>query len=239
MAADSTAGRLSNALRRLLMRPARVAACETLAEGTLITLEGAALQGVGWTPGQKVQVAMSAPFVTRTYTPIDWDPVAGRTRLVAYAHAEGPGSAWALAAQPGDVCDIFGPRGSVEAPSGAAPLALFGDETAIGLAHALRAYDPQRHVTCHFELNDVDRSDAVLGRLDLSDAVRFARRADDGQVAEMETALAWPAEAGAAFVLTGKAATVQRLRLHLKQLGVPASRIATKVYWAPGKSGLD
>ena len=40
-------------------------------------------------------------------------------------------------------------------------------------------------------------------------------------------------------MLTGKAGTVQRLRQRLKRLAVPASRIATTAYWAPGKTGLD
>lgn len=37
---------------------------------------------------------MGSAFVARTYTPIDWDPVAGRTRIRGYAHGDGPGSAW-------------------------------------------------------------------------------------------------------------------------------------------------
>ena len=55
----------------------------------------------------------------------------------------------------------------------------------------------------------------------------------------MEVRLATLAAGGTGFVLTGKAGTVQRLRQRLKRLAVPASRIATKAYWAPGKTGLD
>jgi hypothetical protein len=48
----------------------------------LITLEGLALAGVTWTPGQKIQIAMGSAFVARTYTPIEWDAAAGRTRIL-------------------------------------------------------------------------------------------------------------------------------------------------------------
>jgi len=67
----------------------------------------------------------------------------------------------------------------------------------------------------------------------------FERTADDAHVGEMEVRLATLAAGGTGFVLTGKAGTVQRLRQRLKRLAVPASRIATKAYWAPGKTGLD
>ena len=56
---------------------------------------------------------------------------------------------------------------------------------------------------------------------------------------EMEAALPALAAAGATFVLTGKAGTIQRLRQELKRQAVPAERIVAKAYWAPGKTGLD
>jgi NADPH-dependent ferric siderophore reductase len=47
------------------------------------------------------------------------------------------------------------------------------------------------------------------------------------------------AAAGASFILTGKATSIQRLQRALKAQGVPRSRLLTKAYWAPGKTGLD
>ena len=133
-----TPGRLSQALTRLLMRRASVVAVEPLADRfRLITLRGPALAGVSWAPGQKIQIAMGSVFVARTYTPMEWDASEGLTRFLGYAHGDGPGSAWLQALEPGAECDIFGPRPSLAVAGLAGPLAVFGDETSMGLAHAL------------------------------------------------------------------------------------------------------
>lgn len=255
-----TPGRLSRALLRLLMKRATVVAIEAPADRfRLITLEGPALQGVAWTPGQKIQIAMGSAFVARTYTPIDWDAVAGRTSLLGYAHgsgdggsgddsggddSSGPGSRWLRSARPGDPCDLFGPRKSVDVPDTRAPLALFGDETSIGLACALTRREHPRPIACHFEVNDAASASRLAATLGIGAPALYPRREDDehvpeAHVREMEATLPALADGGATFVLTGKAGTLQRLRQGLKRLAVPPARIVTKAYWAPGKSGLD
>lgn len=237
MTATSAKSGFGGVLRRLLMRPAMVAANDRIAgRFHLITLEGPALRDAAWAPGQKVQIAMGSAFLTRTYTPIDWDASAGRFRILGYAHGEGPGSAWLRSVGAGGACDVFGPRGSIDPGLAPGPLAVFGDETSIGLAHALAAGRP---VTPHFEFDDPETGGAVLERLGFAHATLFERRAADAHVDRMEAALPSQATGGAGFVLTGKAGTVQRLRLGLKALGVSSSRIAAKAYWAPGKTGLD
>jgi len=67
----------------------------------------------------------------------------------------------------------------------------------------------------------------------------FGRVPGEAHLDEMLDRLDGLAASGASFVLTGKAGTIQQLRRELKRLGVPGSRIATKAYWAPGKTGLD
>jgi len=233
-------GRLNKALIRLLMKRATIVASERLSDRfRLITLEGAALADVAWAPGHKVQIAMGSAFVARTYTPIDWDSSAGRTRILGYAHGEGPGSDWVRAAAPGGECDIFGPRASLDLRRLSGTLALFGDESAIGLAYAAIHQDRTRPVACHFEVEDGESARHVMVQLGLRDAAVFERNRGDAHVVAMEAALPALAAAGATFVLTGKAGTVQRLRQSLKQQAIPASRLLTKAYWAPGKTGLD
>ncbi|MCF4166094.1 siderophore-interacting protein [Zavarzinia compransoris] len=233
-------GRLNQALLRLLMKRATIAAIEDLApDFRLITLEGPALRDVAWIPGQKAQIAMGSAFVTRTYTPMDWDAGRGRSRLLGFMHGDGPGAAWVRGLAPGAACDVFGPRRSLDVGAVAGPLAVFGDETSIGLGHALSRQDESRRVSCHFEVGDVEACRAVAAHLGLGDARLFARTAGDGHLAGMEAALPALAATGAAFVLTGKAGTIQRLRRALKRHAVPAARISTKAYWAPGKTGLD
>lgn len=233
-------GRLTQALLRLLMRQALVVAAEPLGDRfRLITVEGAALKDVAWTAGQKIQIAMGSAFVTRTYTPIEWNASAGRACILAFAHGDGPGSNWVRGVQPGDTCDIFGPRASLDASRMTGKLAVFGDETSIGLAYALAHRDPSRPVTCYFEVGDVTNARRVVTQLGLGEASLFAREDDDAHWPAMAAAIPALVADGASFALTGKAATVQRLRQILKRHDVPAAGIVTKAYWAPGKTGLD
>jgi len=231
-------GRIGQALLRLLMRRATVIANERLSDRfRLITLEGPALAGLDWVPGQKIQIAMGSAFVARTHTPIEWNAEEGRTCILGYAHGDGPGSAWLQGAVEGDGCDLFGPRGSLDVRAMPGPLALFGDETSIGLAYALARTG--RAITCHFETQDADGTALVLDKLGLGDAALVARRADETHLDALAATLPDLAASGASFVLTGRAAGIQRLRQALKRAAVPAGRVATKAYWAPGKTGLD
>lgn len=233
-------GRLSRAVARLWMKPATVIANERLADCFhLITLEGQALKDVTWRAGQKVQIAMGSAFVTRTYTPIEWNASAGRMCMLGYSHGDGPGSAWVRAASPGDACDIFGPRASLDVSGRSGALVIVGDETSIGLAYAVARQDATRLVTSCFEVEDAAAAQQVAASLDLKGVSLVARRADGAHIAALEALLPDGVAAGSSFVLTGKAATIQTLRQSLRQRSVPTTRLMTKAYWAPGKTGLD
>lgn len=233
-------GRVSRALIRMFMKQARIAHTETLTEDVrLITIESSSFRDVDWVPGQKVQLAMGSAFVARTYTPIEWDAVAGRTRIVAYSHGNGPGSAWARSTVPGDECAVFGPRTSLDVNRVAGACVMLGDETSIALAYAFRQRLAESAFRGLLEVGDVAATRDVLGRLDLGGVELFGRSAGDEHLDEMASRLSAPAMANATFVLTGKALSIQRLRRALSALGVPAARIITKAYWAPGKTGLD
>lgn len=238
--ATKAPSRLGKALLGVFMKRATVAAIEDVADHfRLVTLEGAALRSVAWAPGQKIQVALGSAFVARTYTPVGWDAAAGSTRILGYAHGDGPGSAWLLGLAAGDECDLFGPRSSLDPGRTNAQLAVFGDETSIGLACALTSTGRLNPARCCFEVGDVASGGQILTRLGLEGAELIVKRHDDEHLADMEAALSAGVSEGASFVLTGKANTIQRLRHSLKREGVPAARILTKAYWAPGKRGLD
>ncbi len=232
-------GRLGRTLIRLIMKHARVAANEALGDRyRLVTLEGPDLRGVQWIAGEFIQLAMGSAFRARAYTPIDWDAAAGRMRLLGYLHGGGPGSAWVGGVRPGDECDFFGPRRSLDVRHVAGPIVFCGDETAVGLAHALIRENPSRRVTCRFEVDDAADGRAAAAGLGIGAATTFyARQPGDGHLAALEEGLADGGNAH--FVLTGKVGTVQRLRQTLRQRGVASARILPKAYWAPGKAGLD
>lgn len=240
MPQDKPMGRLSDMMRRLLMRRAVISACEDIAGSfRLLTFEGAALRNVTWIPGQKVQLAMAAPFVTRTYTPIEWDAAAGRTRILCYMHGDGPGSDWALNAMPGDMCDIFGPRTSLDARSMTGSVAIFGDETSIGLTRALLRENSTRSCHAYLEVSDTKDCGHVIGKLAIENVSLFQRQGQDVHLERIEAIIPDIAAETSGFILSGRASFIQRLQRSLKLLDIPSGRIASKAYWAPGKRGLD
>lgn len=237
----SASGGLSRFLIRLIMKRATVTANEALGDRfRLVTLEGPGLRDVAWTPGQKIQIAMGSAFAARTYTPLTWNAVEGRTCILGYAHGVGPGNDWLRAAVPGSSCDIFGPRASLDMARPGGPLAIFGDETSFGLAYALgQRAGAAEAVTAVFEVGDIETSRSVAAQLHLQGCTLISRRAEDAHLPEFESKLPGLADAGATFVLTGKAGSIQRVRRILKTLLVPLKRIRTKAHWTPGKTGLD
>ena len=219
-------------LLRWLMRPARVAAIETLSSCfRLIELEGDALKDVAWAVGQKLQVAMGAGLSARTYTPMSWDAGHGRTRLLAFAHGDGPGSKWVSGLREGDACQFFGPRRSLDLADLGAPVVLFGDETSFGLAAALRDNLQAGGALHMFETADVTESRRALDAVGLGEARLIARGIDDAHLAAVEAEMLRLAASGAQFVLTGKASSIQRVSRALKAAGVASSRIKAKAYW--------
>lgn len=237
---SASPGRLSRALIRVLMKHAYVVEARSIADGfRLVTLESPEFKGLHWSPGQKLQIAMGSAFVARTFTPIEWDAAAGRTRLLGYMHGLGPGSAWIRDVVPGDACDVFGPRASLDSGDAADMCVVFGDETSIGLASAIKHHAPGRNLRCLFEVGIEFHARQALKYLGLEAAELFERTEADSHLERIECRLQPLAATGASFVLTGKASSIQRLRRHLKSLGIPASRLLSKPYWAPGKTGLD
>lgn len=235
-------GRLEGAFSRLFTRSATVSEARTVAENfRLLTLSGPALQGVTWIPGQKVQLMLGG-WVQRTYTPLSWDSQGGVARLLAYAHGPFPGSDWSRTLAEGDTCAIFGPRGSLDLNALGRPAVVFGDETSIGLVHAL-CHTPARADAVHvvLEVSALDAAQMALDAIGVAGCQLVQRRADDGHLAEVEQIAAGLLQRHSpeSWVLSGKAPSIQRLIGRLRQLDVPRRRIQSKAYWAPGKVGLD
>ncbi len=182
---------------------------------------------------------MGSGLSARTCTPMSWDADSGTTRLLTFAHGDGPGSRWANGLREGDSCQFFGPRRSLDLSGLHLPVVLFGDETSFGLAVAIRD-TPQADGAMHvFEVSDVSESWPVLEAIGLGQATLIERSADDAHLAAAEAEVLRFAASGAHFVLTGKASSIQRVSRALRAAGVASSRVKTKAYWAPGKVGLD
>ncbi|HKU39069.1 MAG TPA: hypothetical protein VJR89_13000 [Polyangiales bacterium] len=235
-------GRLEGAIMRMFTKAASVSEVQVLDESfRLITLTGPALREVRWVPGMKVQLALGG-WTARTYTPIEWDAGSGVTRLLAFVHGDAPGAVWVRGLRAGDACTLFGPRDSIDLTKLSRPGLLFGDETSIGLAHALRSTSgAAQGVSIVLEVTSKPRTEAVLTRMQIGDAVLIERKPDDAHLPSLESVVAKQLQERAisGCVLSGKATSIQRLNKQLRAAGLTGKQIHTKAYWAPGKAGLD
>lgn len=226
-----------------LFRPAEIARVDTLSEGfRLITLAGTDLRAVAWEPGWAIRIDVG-DGVNRSYTPISWDAVAGEARILAFAHGEGPGAAWASKVRAGDVCRFLGPRRSLDLRELDEDLPfLFGDETSFGLARALSTrLGPSGAAVFLFEVSSVEAASRAWRSLGTQRAIFIQRAETDAHLEEVEarTLQILDEWVPTPFMLTGKATSIQRLGRSLANRGVASSRVRTKAYWAPGKTGLD
>lgn len=230
------AGLLEATIQKLFTRSASVLDIVAIGRAfRLITLGGAALRQVDWTPGDKIQLQLGG-WVQRTYTPIDWDSINGRARILVHLQADGPGTQWARTAKKGDACVLFGPRKSIAvAPSGT-PAIVFGDETSLGLAAALAAHGP---VQVLLDVANRQETAPVLAQLGLAQAQMCDRTEGANPALEAHLSALLMQDAGAEIVLTGRASSIQHLTRFLRQTGAGSGRRHSKAYWAAGKTGLD
>jgi NADPH-dependent ferric siderophore reductase len=69
--------------------------------------------------------------LSRTYTPRQFRPASLELDVDFVRHGDGPGSAWATRARPGDTVVIAGPGGGYHRPPEASRLVIAGDETSL------------------------------------------------------------------------------------------------------------
>lgn len=207
-----------------LMREADVVDATTVGAFVHVIARSAAVPGAG----DKIQVFF--PEVgTRTYSPFGC--VGGRFELAVFLHDRGPSAAWARALAPGRQLRFIGPSSSVGLASIAGPIALFGDETSVGLARSL--HDLRRgDARILLEVGARAAVEPAIAKLGLN-AELVERRGD-----HLATIARDLAAAGGTLVLTGNARSIQDLRDRLKRLGSTQPQ-RVKSYWAEGKTGLD
>ena len=235
-------GRLEAAFQKMFTRNARVLEIEPVGDRfRLITLGGEALKQVNWTPGDKLQLMLGS-WIQRTFTPIEWDAIRGRTRILAYLHGAGPGASWARETRIGDDCVLFGPRRSIDLRTVESPGLLFGDETSLGLAYAFMGLRTTlAHPSVILEMTPSDDLPQIMQALGLEHVDIHLRCPDDAHLPAVEARALHrlKTQPGQSFVLTGKSTSIQYMRRALRGEGIPAGRFHNKAYWAPGKTGLD
>ncbi|ATB33762.1 siderophore-interacting protein [Melittangium boletus] len=203
-----------------------------------VELEGPALRGLEWRPGDKIQVFLPETG-TRTYTPLRWDTQKGTTAFLIYLHGSSPGASWGRELRVGARTQFFGPRRSLSLDDVSEPIVFFGDETAFGVAHALKRAVASREFIPVFEVSRHAESSPVLREFGFEDK-NVERQPGEAHLTEVHERLrsALQAHPGACLVMTGKAQSIQTLKAKLKADGLGRSA-RVKPYWSVGKTGLD
>ena len=206
-----------------------------------LDLEGPALRQAPFGAGDKVQVMMPNGDL-RTYTPFHFDATRGSLSFLVYVHGDdSPGAQWGRSVSAGQTARLFGPRGSLRLASDSGPAVVFGDETSFALARALREQRAgTERLRFVFEVNDAAESARALESLELSSDGLVQRLPGDTHLAAVESQLrqALTTLGDASLVLTGRAQSIQALRMRLRASGTAAHQ-RVKAYWSVGKRGLD
>lgn len=187
--------------------------------------------------GDKVQIYL--PDVgARTYTPFDIGRGSEAFSLLFYLHGDTPGARFARGIEVGNTLRVLGPGRSIPLESLALPIALFGDETSLGIARSVyELEDAGARSTAHLEVSSVDDAGAACAALGLSDATLIVRDDNDGHLEEVARRLSASTRDGGTIVLTGRASSIQKLRALLRSGSRRPQSV--KAYWADGKRGLD
>jgi len=177
----------------------------------------------------------------RTYTPRRYDADANTLEVWFVLHGEGPASAWAERAAPGDMVAIGGPGGRFTLDPAASPWWIAGDESALpAIATLIEALPETATARVHLEVDaPVDlvtlpehpgiellwhcRADAPAGTRP-GDLLVRALQDDD--------------VSPAAYLWAGcEASAVRRIRSHaLDVRSLPRDHVTTRGYWRVGEA---
>ncbi|CAN5407767.1 hypothetical protein BH10ACT2_BH10ACT2_24340 [soil metagenome] len=205
----------------------------------LITLVGDGLTKSTWHPGDCVKVRTPDDQL-RSYTPLDWDAVAGRTRLLGVGRATGPGTRYLNALAVGAQVQLVGPKKSVDLNLERAPI-IVGDETVLSLCAAWATSSAEPAIVV-LEASDVTACQSAAIAIGVAPNRVEPTRADL-VAAVIETARANP---DLPLVLSGRAQSIAAVRAALKSAdlnthgkGNVRRTIRVKAYWDEHRTGLD
>lgn len=204
---------------------------------TLIKMKCLGLKELKWNPGDKMQIEIG-DFKDRSYTPFEVDTNHQTLKILGFKRDRSPASDWLKKVKAGDACDFFGPRASLAVPEKNSSIAIFGDETTLGLIRAI-----QTEVTealAFIEGSQILDVQAAISELKIAVDVTAVLPDDSNLVKMAEKFIQlYTKNNQTKFILAGRAKSIQTLRSLMTKGSIPSSQIKTKVYWADGKVGLD
>lgn len=215
----------------------------TVVEGITLTpsmrrvvLRSDALEGFTYKPGQDVMLAMSTPegaTVRRRFTIRAYDPAAKTIAVHVVTHGKGPGSRWAMNAEPGSEIEGIAPRGKVFVVPGAQVHLFVGDETFLPAAVAMIESLPASAVARIVALVASSEDERPI-KSAASHATTWVHRATGGDLLAAVNDLDPSGDARA--YIGGEATLVRSVKDALVARGLAADRISAKAYWRADKS---
>ncbi|MGH3209833.1 MAG: siderophore-interacting protein [Trebonia sp.] len=173
----------------------------------------------------------------RTYTPRAYDPATKTLEIQFLLHGEGPASAWAQQAKPGDKLAVAGPGGRFSLEPVADHWWLAADESAIpAVATLLEALPETTTVEVHVEVDGPDDEVELPGPVKAT-VTWHHRRAHDAFGAELAAAAHEAAiPDGARIWVACEAAAMRDIRRYfIRERGLPAAQLVTRGYWRTGE----
>ncbi len=174
----------------------------------------------------------------RDYTPRHYDAAANTLEIDFVLHGDGPATAWAARARPGDFLGVGGPRGSFIVPDDFDWYLLIGDETALpAIARRLEELPAGCSAVVVAEVADAGEEQEFKSRAKLETRWLHRNGGEAGDAALLKNAVAGltlPSGDGYAWV-AAEAATAKALRQYLvEERGLSKDRVKAAAYWKRG-----
>ena len=180
--------------------------------------------------------------VMRDYTPRAFDPAAKTITIDFALHDAGPATAWAMAARPGDIVEIGGPRGSVIPPQDFDWYLLAGDETALPAISRWLGEMPSGTRVFVVVLVDGLREEQHLRTSANCTTIWLHRRRGADEAVQLKAAISalYP-QTGQGFVwVAAEAAIAKNIRDHLVTAhNHPPMWMKAAGYWVRGHAGTS
>ncbi|MDX6341852.1 MAG: hypothetical protein QOH87_1990 [Trebonia sp.] len=177
------------------------------------------------------------PPTVRTYTPRGYDPATRTLEIQFLIHGEGPASAWAQRAKPGDKLAVAGPGGRFSLEPVAGHWWLAADESAIpAVGTLLEALPETTTVDVQIEVDGPDDEIELAGppKTTITWHHRRARDAFGAELAAAAREATIPD--GARIWVACEAAAMRDIRRSFtRERGLPAAQLVTRGYWRTGE----
>jgi NADPH-dependent ferric siderophore reductase len=187
-------------------------------------------------PGGAVPADEGPPPVVRTFTPRRYDPAGQTLEIQFLLHADGPASAWAQRAKPGDKLAVAGPGGRFSLEPAASHWWIAGDESAIpAIGTLLDALPDGVTADVHVEVTDAEDEIKLPGPGSTTVTWHHRRPGAFGQ--ELVAAARDAVIPDGARIWVGCEAGAMRdiRRSFTRDHGIPLDQLVTRGYWRTGE----